>query len=144
MATWQSSGSPVIKDNDVVLPAPFGPTSPAKEPAAISRSIPATACFAPKLLRSSCTAMAGSRMSASPPAGSVLTRTSARAGPPRRGLGQRRCLFPAYLGHGLRRAAADAREVEVAVRHADILGEPYRHPGGPQSGGVARAILEQR
>ena len=52
-------------DREVVFPAPFGPTSPAREPAAISRSIPATASFAPKLLRSACTAIAGSPMSAS-------------------------------------------------------------------------------
>src|SRR6202007_77383 len=57
--------SPVIIDSDVVFPAPFGPTSPAREPAAISRSIPATASFVPKLLRSPRTSMAGSLMSAS-------------------------------------------------------------------------------
>src|SRR5262249_42424216 len=51
---------PVIIDSDVVFPAPFGPTRPAKEPAAISRLIPATASFAPKLLRSPRTMIAGS------------------------------------------------------------------------------------
>src|SRR5580693_452137 len=61
---WPASGrsSPVIIDRDVVLPAPFGPTRPAKEPAAISRSIPATASLVPKLLRSPRTTMAGSPM----------------------------------------------------------------------------------
>jgi hypothetical protein len=69
ITTWPPSGRsrPVIIDSDVVFPAPFGPTSPAKEPAAISRPIPATASFAPKLLRSACTAMAGSPMPASYP-----------------------------------------------------------------------------
>ena len=43
---------PVIIDNDVVLPAPFGPTSPAREPAAICRSMPATASLSPNLFRS--------------------------------------------------------------------------------------------
>src|SRR6185437_15905561 len=52
----------------VVFPAPFGPTSPARDPAAISRSIPATASLVPKLLCSACTAMAGSAMTASLPA----------------------------------------------------------------------------
>jgi len=65
--TWPLSGrsSPVIMDREVVFPAPFGPTSPANDPAAISRSIPATATFSPKLLRSARTAMAGSPISAS-------------------------------------------------------------------------------
>jgi hypothetical protein len=40
-------------------------TSPARDPGAITRSIPATACFGPKLLRSPVTAIAGSFMSAS-------------------------------------------------------------------------------
>ncbi len=53
---------PVIIDSEVVFPAPFGPTSPAREPAAICRSIPATASFSPKLLRSPLTAMARSLM----------------------------------------------------------------------------------
>ena len=68
--TWPPSGRsrPVIIDREVVFPAPFGPTSPAREPAAISSSIPATASFVPKLLRSPCTAMAGPSMSASLPA----------------------------------------------------------------------------
>src|SRR5579862_1153476 len=52
-------------ESDVVLPAPLGPTRPARDPAAISRSIPATASFLAKLLRSPCTAMAGSLMAAS-------------------------------------------------------------------------------
>src|SRR6516165_4225112 len=56
---------PVIIDSDVVFPAPFGPTSPANEPAAISRSIPATAAFSPKLLRSPRTLIAGSLTCAS-------------------------------------------------------------------------------
>ena len=56
---------PVIIDKDVVFPAPFGPTSPARDPAAISRSMPATASFGPKLLRSPVTAIAGSPMSVS-------------------------------------------------------------------------------
>ena len=56
---------PVIIDREVVFPAPFGPTSPAREPAAISRSMPATASLRPNLLRSPVTAIAGSPMSAS-------------------------------------------------------------------------------
>ena len=48
---------PVIIDSEVVFPAPFGPTSPASEPAAMSRSTPATASLAPKLFRSACTLM---------------------------------------------------------------------------------------
>ena len=69
--TWPESGRsrPVIIDSDVVFPAPFGPTSPAKEPAAISRLIPATASFAPKLLRSPRTAIASSAISASSASG---------------------------------------------------------------------------
>ena len=65
------------------LPAPFGPTSPAKEPAAISRSIPATASFAPKLLRSPRTEMAGSPISASltTPAGAVGITTNSTQHP---------------------------------------------------------------
>src|SRR3984885_605864 len=65
--TWPRSGrsSPVIIDRDVVFPAPFGPTSPAREPAAISRLIPATASLAPKLLCSPRTTIAGSPMLAS-------------------------------------------------------------------------------
>src|ERR1022692_2710046 len=65
--TWPASGrsSPVIIDRDVVLPAPFGPTSPASEPAAMSRSIPATASFSAKLLRSPRTSIAGSPVCAS-------------------------------------------------------------------------------
>ena len=61
---WPASGRsrPVIIDSEVVFPAPFGPTSPAKEPAAISRSIPATASFSPKLLRSPRTLIAGPLM----------------------------------------------------------------------------------
>jgi hypothetical protein len=45
ISTWPPSGRsrPVIIDRDVVFPAPFGPTSPAHDPAAMSRSIPATA-----------------------------------------------------------------------------------------------------
>ena len=64
---WPTSGRSrrVIIDRDVVFPAPFGPTSPASEPAAISRSIPATASLAPKLLHSPRTTTAGSLMSAS-------------------------------------------------------------------------------
>ena len=51
---WPLSGrsSPVIIDSNVVLPAPFGPTRPASEPAATSRSMPATASFAPNLFHS--------------------------------------------------------------------------------------------
>src|SRR5258708_29668717 len=57
--------SPVIIDSEVVLPAPFGPTSPAREPTAMSRSIPATASLSPKLLRSPRTSIARSAISAS-------------------------------------------------------------------------------
>src|SRR3984957_12139667 len=53
---------PVIIDSDVVFPAPFGPTSPAREPAAMARLMPAPASFGPKLLRSPVTAIAGSPM----------------------------------------------------------------------------------
>ena len=58
--TWPLSGrsSPVIIDSDVVLPAPFGPTSPASEPVATSRSTPATASFAPNFFRSPRTTIA--------------------------------------------------------------------------------------
>jgi hypothetical protein len=69
----------VIVDRDMVFPAPLGPTSPAREPAAISRSIPATACFAPKPLRSPDTAMAGSAMTASAMTASPMSASSALA-----------------------------------------------------------------
>ena len=36
--------SPVAIDSVVVLPAPFGPTSPKNEPCGTTRSTPATAC----------------------------------------------------------------------------------------------------
>ena len=64
---WPLSGRsrPVIIDREVVFPAPFGPTSPAREPAAISRSIPDTASLVPKLLRRPRTSIAGSPMSVS-------------------------------------------------------------------------------
>ena len=54
-------------DSEVVFPAPFGPTSPASEPAAMSRSTPATASLAPKLFRSPCTLMPDLPISASRP-----------------------------------------------------------------------------
>jgi hypothetical protein len=78
IATEPMSGRsrPVIMDRDVVLPAPFGPTSPLSDPWAMSRLIPATASFAPKLLRSPRTAIAGSSRAAdgapTSPAGSVM------------------------------------------------------------------------
>ena len=78
IATEPMSGRsrPVIMDRDVVLPAPFGPTSPLSDPWAMSRSIPATASFVPKLLRSPRTAIAGSSRTAdgarTSPAGSVI------------------------------------------------------------------------
>ena len=80
--TWPASGRsrPVIIDSDVVFPAPFGPTSPASDPAAISRSIPATATFAPNLLPSPRTTMAGPPMSASSAPGSAYGRGGAPAG----------------------------------------------------------------
>src|SRR5258708_28195654 len=67
ITTRPASGrsSPVIMDNDVVFPAPFGPTSPASEPAAMSRSIAVTASLSPKLLRSPRTSIARSAISAS-------------------------------------------------------------------------------
>lgn len=52
MRTSPESGrsSPVTMDSVVVLPAPFGPTSPMKRPAGSVRSIPATAVCVPKRL----------------------------------------------------------------------------------------------
>ncbi len=65
-------------DRDVVFPAPFGPTRPARDPRPMSRSIPATASLRPKLLRSprteiacwaaACPALAGLSHLASPSA----------------------------------------------------------------------------
>src|ERR1700761_6066846 len=71
-----SSGrsSPVIIDSDVVLPAPFGPTSPASDPAAMSRSTPATACLSPKLLRSPLTEMPDLPVSAGLPISAFPSR----------------------------------------------------------------------
>lgn len=59
--TQPASGrsSLVIIDSDVVLPAPFGPTSPASEPASISRLMPATASFSPNFFHSPRTTTAG-------------------------------------------------------------------------------------
>src|SRR6266540_2799018 len=52
-ATLPASGRsrPVTMPSVVVLPAPLGPTRPKKQPCGMSRSIPATASFAPKALR---------------------------------------------------------------------------------------------
>jgi hypothetical protein len=44
--------SPTAIDSDVVLPAPFGPTSPKNEPAGTSRSTWSTAMFEPNVLYS--------------------------------------------------------------------------------------------
>ena len=59
--TWPASGRsrPVIMDRDMVFPAPFADKT-GEGTTAISQSIPATASFVPKLLRSPRTAMAGS------------------------------------------------------------------------------------
>ena len=64
ISTWPPSGRsrPVIIDRDVVFPAPFGPTSPAHDPAATFRSIPATASCTPNRLRSPRTTIAPSTM----------------------------------------------------------------------------------
>ena len=72
---------PVIIDSEVVFPAPFGPTSPASEPAAMSRSTPATASLAPKLFRSPCTLMPDLPISAFPSAIPPVPGRS-RASPP--------------------------------------------------------------
>ena len=47
------------------------------------------------------------------------------------------------LGQGLR-GARQAGEVEEAVRHADVLGEADRDPGGAQHRGIALAVGAQR
>ena len=98
---------PVIMDRDVVFPAPFGPTRPARDPRPMSRSIPATASLRPKLLRSPRTEIAGwaaaCPVSVCPALAGSAIRLAFRIGEPGRSLVPR-----ARSGEAARRRNADA------------------------------------
>src|SRR5690348_9888255 len=76
--------------------------------------------------------------------GRTATASGAGRGGIPSGRDQRRFLLGAYLRQSLGGQAAQAGEVEEAVRHADVLGEPDRHPGGPEGSGIADPAVAQR
>ena len=79
-------------------------------------------------------------------------------GPTRRGCSGRNALRCSVVGvsavlacergadfcHSLRRTAAELRELEKSVRHADVIGHSDVHSGGTQCPGVAQAVVSDR